>query len=389
MFSRSTGTRFAETAPVTLTDLHQLLSTHTFLGLPAGRWLVATLAAALVFVGMTSALRFGLQRLQRLAARTHTGFDDAVVQVLSGTNRWLIALAALLVGLNLLDLPERWQQRVAQLWFIAVALQFALWGGRAIRIVLDRYLQRHAPANGAHTSATATLMAWGLRTALWSVVLLAILSNLGVNITAFVASLGVGGVAVALAVQNILGDLFASLSIAIDKPFEVGDFVIFGEVQGTVEYVGLKSTRIRALSGEQVVVSNTDLLKQTIHNYKRLQQRRVVFGFGVTYDTTPEQMEQIPPVVERVVRASDKLRFDRAHFKAFGDSSLDFEVVYFVLSAEYQVYMDEQQKINLALMRELKRLGVDFAFPTRTVVLTGPDKPPVRAADHGPLLRTH
>lgn len=220
------------------------------------------------------------------------------------------------------------------------------------------------------------LISWGLRLLLWSVVLLAMLSNMGVNITAFVASLGVGGIAVALAAQTVLGDLFASVSIAMDKPFEVGDFVVFGGVAGTIEYVGIKTTRIRSLGGEQLVMSNTGLLKQTVSNYKRLRERRIVFSFGVTYDTTAEQAGEIPQIVKRVVEASDRLRFDRAHFKAFGDSSLDYEVVYIVKDPGYGVYMDEQQRINLALMRELAAINVGFAFPTRTVhVVQAPEVP--------------
>jgi small-conductance mechanosensitive channel len=206
-------------------------------------------------------------------------------------------------------------------------------------------------------------------------VLLAMLSNIGVNITAFVASLGVGGIAIALAAQNILGDLFASVAIAVDKPFEVGDFVVMGEVVGSVEEVGIKTTRIRSLSGEQIVMANTEMLKQTIRNYKRLMERRIVFGFGVTYSSTPEQMQAIPEIVKKVVEGSERLRFDRAHFKAFGDSSLDFEVVYIVLDPDYNVYMDEQQRINLALLRELTALGVDFAFPTRTLHMVPTEAP--------------
>jgi small-conductance mechanosensitive channel len=355
---------------VSLDDVQHWSDTTLFLGTDITHWLLALAAALVTYAVLSAALRFAVNRLQRVAAHSRTSLDDAVVQVLSGTNRALILVAALLVGLNLLDLSDRWATRVSQLWFVAVALQLALWGGRAISIAMDRYLQRHAPNSAVQASASATLMSWGLHTALWSMVLLAILSNLGVNITAFVASLGVGGIAVALAVQNILGDLFASLSIAIDKPFEVGDFIVFGAVSGTVEHVGLKSTRIRSLNGEQVVASNTDLLKQVISNYKRLAERRIAFSIGITYDATPEQVERIPGIVERIIKQRPKLRFDRAHFKAFGESSLDFEVVYFVTVADYNLYMDEQQAINLALMREFRRLGVDFAFPTRTVVLS-------------------
>ena len=217
--------------------------------------------------------------------------------------------------------------------------------------------------------ASATLMSWALRTVLWAVVLLAVLSNVGVNITAFVASLGVGGIAVALAVQNIPDDLFALLSIAVDKPFEVGDFIGIDSFVGTVQFIGLKSTRISSLNGEQIIISNTDLLKQVVKNYKRMEERRIVFKFGVTYSTTPEQAEAIPEIVRRLVEDNDKRRFDGGHFQGFGDSSLDYEVAYIVKEPGYNTYMDAQQTLNLQLMRELAALGVDFAFPTRTVFL--------------------
>lgn len=374
---------------MTVDSLRAFVESRTFLGNDLWHWFLAGAAAVLTFVIVSTVLRFALGRMRRMAGHSRTHLDDALVEVLSGTNTALIALASLLVGLNMLELPDRWQQRVSQLWFIALALQFALWGGRAISLGLSRYVARHAPRSTTHTTATATLLSWGLRTVLWSVVALAILSNLGVNITAFIASLGVGGVAVALAVQNILGDLFASLSIAIDKPFEVGDFIVVGDLSGTVEYVGLKSTRIRSLGGEQIVVGNTDLLKQSIRNYKRLQERRVVFNFGITYDATPEQAEQVAEATARIVKDHPGLRFDRCHLAKFGDSSLDYELVYYVLSADYTVYMNEQQAINLELMREFKRLGVAFAFPTRTVIVAGGDPPLPPAPEPRTDRRTH
>ncbi len=171
----------------------------------------------------------------------------------------------------------------------------------------------------------------------------------------------------ALAVQNILGDLFASLSIAVDKPFEVGDFIGVGTFAGTVEYVGLKTTRIRSLSGEQLIMSNADLLKQPVSNFKRMATRRIAFSFGVTFDATPDQLEAIPGLVKEIIESIDKVRFDRAHFKSFGDSALNFEVVYIVLDSGYNTYMDIQQAINLQMMRAFAAHGVDFAFPTRTV----------------------
>ena len=342
--------------------------------LPVARWGLAAGAAVATFVLLHLLLGGGLRRMRRVAAASANRIDDALVEVLGATRRWLVSLFAVLVGVGLLELPSPWDRRLGQLWFIALAVQLALWGTCAIGLLLEHYVARHAPKDPVHLGATSVLISWGLRALLWTMVVLAIMSNLGVNITAFVASLGIGGVAVALAVQNILGDLFASLSIAIDKPFQVGDAIAVGTVSGSIEYVGLKSTRIRSSGGEQIVMSNTDLLKQTISNYGRLERRRVVFALGLTYDTTPEPGfgAKVPGIVKEIVGASEKVGFDRAHFKSFGESSLDFEIVYNVLSADYAFYMDEQQRINLALLRRLSELGMQFAFPTRTLVVTSP-----------------
>lgn len=344
----------------------------TFLGASALSWGTALAAALASWIAMRLALRLLLSRASVVAQATTNRVDDLLVDLLRGTSRVLLLVTALLIGLSMVDLPARWSTRVSQLWFLTLALQFGLWGNRAIVIGLRRYVDRHSQGGMARQVGTsATLLSWTLRTVLWAVLLLAMLANLGVNITALVASLGVGGVAVALAVQNILGDLFASLSIAVDKPFEVGDFITLGGVAGSVEQVGLKTTRIRALSGEQVVISNTELLKQTINNYKRMEQRRVVFKFRLTYGTTPEQAEAVPGIVRRAIESQDKTRFDRAHFQGFGDSALEFEVVYFVLSADFNLYMDIQQHINLTLLRELRQLGVDFGLPARTLQMPG------------------
>lgn len=351
-------------------EIAKMFSDARWLGQSLGDIGFALLAALVSYLCMSVALRVVLRRVSAMAARTSNRADDTLVEVLSGTQPWLMAAAALLSGAGLLDLPARWDARISQLWFVVLALQLGLWFNLAVTIGLRRHAERQqAAGTGVPAGAAATLLSWGLRVLLWTVVLLAVLSNVGINITAFIASLGVGGVAIALAAQNILGDLFASVAIALDKPFEVGDFIVLGAVAGTVELVGVKTTRIRSLGGEQIVMSNTELLKQTVSNYKRLLERRIVFGFGVTYDTTPEQAEAIPALVREVVAASMKLRFDRAHFKAFGESSLDYEVVYFVLDPDYLAYMDQQQRINLGLMRELAKLGVEFAFPTRMVVM--------------------
>lgn len=357
--------------------------------MPGMNWtdvLPAVLAAALTVVVIRFGLRLLIRRLRALSERTRTSVDDAVVQVLEQTNMALVWIVGLLVGLTVLPLDDRWHGRVSQLWFAVVALQIGLWCQQALSQVLVAQQRRHSHTTAL--SASATLLSWGLRGALWVVVVLAVLSNMGVNITAFVASLGIGGIALALAVQNILGDLFASLAIAVDKPFEVGDSITVGDVTGTVERVGLKTTRIRSLGGEQIVMSNAELLKRTVANFKRLQTRRVAFTFGVTYDTPADQVAAVPPLIQAIVKADPQLEFGRAHFKGFGDSALEFEVVYRVKDPDYDVYMDRQQALYLALMRALQQRGIRFAFPTQTLNLVGALPPPVAAARTAPATRS-
>jgi small-conductance mechanosensitive channel len=328
--------------------------------------LPAVLAGALTIVVIKVGLRFVVQRLRKLSQRTSSTLDDGLVSVLERTNGALIWVVGLLVGLNMLPLDDRWHDRVSQLWFAVVALQLGLWVQQAVAQVLTAQQMRHGGA--AALSASATLLSWGLRGALWTVVVLAVLSNLGVNITAFVASLGIGGIALALAVQNILSDLFASLAIAVDKPFEVGDSITVGDVTGTVERVGLKTTRIRSLGGEQIVMSNAELLKRTVANFKRLQTRRVAFTFGITPDASTDEVASVPPLLRQLIEADPLLEFVRAHFKGFGENSRDFEVVYRVKDPDYDVYMDRQQALNLALMRAFDERGIQFAAPATSTV---------------------
>lgn len=337
--------------------------------------LPAVLAAALTVLIIKGGLRLVIQRLRALSQRTRTSLDDALVRVLERTNGALIWVVGLLVGLSVLPLDDRWHGRVSQLWFAVVALQIGLWCQQALSQALIAQQRSHTQTTAL--SASATLMSWGLRGALWVVILLAVLSNMGVNITAFIASLGIGGIALALAVQNILGDLFASLAIAVDKPFEVGDSITVGDVNGTVERVGLKTTRIRSIGGEQIVMSNAELLKRTVANFKRLQTRRVAFKFGIAYDTPADQVAAVPPLLKALVEADPQLDFGRAHFKGFGESSLDFEVVYRVKDAAFDIYMDRQQALNLALMRALQERGIRFAFPAQTFNLVDGRQQPV------------
>jgi small-conductance mechanosensitive channel len=223
----------------------------------------------------------------------------------------------------------------AQAWVIIIGIQVAIWLNRAINAWMEKVIDPNTDPD-LRNRATTTTMVFILRLAVLLVVLLMVLANLGINITAFVASLGIGGVAIALALQNILSDLFASLSIGLDKPFEIGDFIIVDDLMGTVEYIGVKTTRLRSLSGEQLIRSNTELLKSAIHNYKRMSERRVVFKFGIATKHRWNRSPSWAPSCVTIILAQKPVRFDRAHFMNFGDSSLDFEVVYYVLSSDLQ-----------------------------------------------------
>jgi small-conductance mechanosensitive channel len=216
-----------------------------------------------------------------------------------------------------------------------------------------------------------TLDALGLlgKIVLWVILSLIILDNLDVEINSLVTSLGIGGIAVALAIQNILGDLFSSLSIALDKPFSIGDFIVVGEFEGNVEDIGLKSTRVKSLSGEEVVFSNTDLLNSRIRNFKKLQERRITFSLGVVYGTAAEKLEKIPKMIEEIITPFPEVKFERVHFRRLGDYSLDFGVVYYVLVPDYAIYLDIQQQINLTIYQQFENEGIEFAYPTQTVVV--------------------
>ena len=206
---------------------------------------------------------------------------------------------------------------------------------------------------------------------IWSVLAILALDNLGFEITALVAGLGIGGIAVGLAAQSTLGDLFASLAIVVDGPFAIGDSVAVRDMSGSVERIGVKTTHLRSISGEQLVFSNSDILSSPIRNYGRMDERRVVLDLRVTYDTALEQVEAIPGMIEGAIAEQSTTRFDRAHFRGFGESALEFEAVYYMLTSEYAVYMDTQQAINLELLRRFREAGVEFAFPTRVVHVYG------------------
>jgi len=329
-----------------------------------GRWLIAL--GLVLLVGMVvPAVRARLERRLRTATPGHPMLGYGA-EILAGTRRSVLLLLALFIGARAVELPAKVDAALTTLTAVALLLQVTLWAQRVFNVWLRNYEQRARHGDGGDATIVGLISFVG-RTAIWAIAVLMILDNLGFNITTLVASLGIGGVAIALAVQNVLADLFASLSIGLDKPFVVGDFIIVDDLMGTVEHVGLKTTRLRSLSGEQLVFSNGDLLKSRIRNYKRMYERRIVFTFGVVYDTPRDTLAGLAGEVRAIIEAQPKTRFDRAHFFRFGEFSLDFEVVYFVLDPDYNLYMDIQQAINLAIMARFEALDVGFAFPTSTL----------------------
>jgi small-conductance mechanosensitive channel len=358
----------------------ELLDTEIY-GNSLQEWGLALILGVATLVALRLFARVVLRRLAGLAARTTTTWDGLLTTVLNTTRPVLVGLLAIYVGSLSLDLSDRVRGIIESVTVIALLIQGGLWASATLTTWLTQYRARELAKDRA-TVTTLTGIGFVGKVVIWAAVVLLALDNLGVNITALVAGLGVGGIAVALAVQNILGDLFASLSIVLDKPFVIGDFLVIDQYAGSVEHIGLKTTRVRSLSGEQLVFANSDLLKSRLRNYGRMFERRILFKIGVTYQTAQEKLEWIPGKIREIVEAQEKARFDRSHFMEYGDSSLNVETVYFVQSPEYNVYMDTHQAILLAIREAFEQQAIEFAYPTRTLFVeqAGVDERPVAEA---------
>ncbi len=333
-------------------------------------WLLALGVAVAAAVVLRLLLALFGKYLSRVAKATASTWDDIVVHAISKTKRLFLLVIAVQAGSRVVEIPGTARDVLDAVTILAVLLQAGIWATAALRFGLSHERQKLLKEDRAAATSLSALGFVG-QLLIWSLVLLLSLDNLGVDVTALVAGLGVGGVAVALAVQNILGDLFASLAIVLDKPFVLGDFIIVDDLVGSVEAIGLKTTRVRSLGGEQLVFSNSDLLNSRLRNYGRMVERRVVFTVGVTYQTDREQLGAIPGIIRDAVEAQPQTRFDRSHFFEYGDFSLNFETVFYVLSPNYNDYMDIRQAINLRLFEEFERRGIEFAYPTQTLFVEG------------------
>ena len=328
-------------------------------------WIVALSIMMVAFVLLRLFQFVVVRKLRKFAATTSTSIDDFAIAVLQNSVMPLLYILAINFGLGYIVISAK----AANIIHVALLLVVTFFVLRIITSTIG-YLFKQALTRKEKTplrekQAKGILLI--IQIVVWAIGILFLIDNLGFDITTLVAGLGIGGIAIALAAQTVLGDLFSYLVIFFDKPFEIGDFIIVEDKMGTVEYIGIKTTRLRTLGGEQLICSNTDLTNSRVHNYKRMEERRAVFSFGVVYNTAAAKLKIIPPLVKKVVEELEATRFDRAHFKSFGDFSLDFEVVYYILSADYNTYMDKQQSINLRIFELFEKEHIEFAFPTQTV----------------------
>ncbi len=339
-----------------------------FAGNSVSTWLTALTTAFLVFFVVWIVRSILVRRLTALAEkRDEIGVMEFAAEMFRKINLFIVAVFALYFGSRALYMVESkyaWFKTIA---VIALIVQLGIWANAGINFWFARYKKAYLEKDASRVSTVGAMIFIG-RIVLFSIIFLLALDNIpGVEVDTLLASLGVGGIAVALAVQNVLADLFASLSISLDKPFVIGDFIIVDNYMGSIEHVGLKTTRVRSLSGEQLVFANNDLLNRRIRNYKRMYERRVVFAVGVTYQTSSEQLRKIPLMIRGIIESQERTRFDRAHFKEFGDCSLNFEIVYYMLTPDYNTYMDIQEAINLAIYEQFEDEGIEFAYPTQTL----------------------
>ena len=350
-------------------DYSELASAPLFQNPPL-QWLIAGGVAIGVYLVLTTVRRMIRSYYQRMKVTPETEWLELPLQVLSRTTSISFFIWSIYAGFQMLTYGAGLARIINSAITISLFWQAGSWSAAAMGAWLERKRRRTLEVDRAMAGSLGVI-GFIVNVVIWSMVLLLTLDNLGVDITALVAGLGIGGIAVALALQNVLGDLFASLSITLDRPFVVGDFLIVGDFMGSVEYIGIKSTRLRSLGGEQIIMPNADLLGSRVRNYGRMAERRVVFMTNITYETPIELVERVPVLIREIIKAQADTRFDRSHFMRHGAASLDIEPVYYVLSADYNKYMDIQQAINVRLHRELTKLGVEFAYPTQRLLLEG------------------
>ncbi|MCC6321161.1 MAG: mechanosensitive ion channel family protein [Phycisphaerales bacterium] len=341
----------------------------TVWGNAAWKWGVAIGVALVVYVVLAVARRLVKAWLGARASKTKTRLDDLVVAIVSDVRGWCMGATAVYLGGTAVTLPRMGSQGLKLLLVVAVALQVLVTSRIVVDVAIAMAVARGKDNGGEQDRAIASasgIIRFIVMLVLGALLLLLALSNMGVQVTPLLTGLGIGGIAVALAAQSILGDLFGSLSIVFDKPFLVGDVIAVGPQMGTVEHIGVKTTRVRSVSGEQLVFRNSDLLSSRIQNFKRMNERRVVGTVGIVYETPIEKVEAAPGMIRSCIESAggDRVRIDRVHLRQLAAFSLEFEYVYFVLTPDMNVHMEIQQAVNLEILRRLAASKVSIAYPT-------------------------
>lgn len=326
---------------------------------------LAIILAGLVLIRIFK--NFLLKKIITWTGRTSTHLDDFIVAAIERFGIPALYIATFYAGISYLTLSVRIQQILRIAITFAITFLILQLISSLILLLLRSYVLRQE--NGAEKVKQLGGIMLIINLIIWGVGILFFFDNIGYDVTAIIAGLGIGGIAIALAAQNILGDLFNYFVIFFDRPIETGDFIVVDDKNGVVDYIGIKTTRIKTLSGEQLIFSNSDLMNSRIHNFKRMEQRRVLFKIGVTYQTSLDNIKKLPQVLQAIVEEQSPVRFDRAHFSGYGDSSLDFEIVYYVLDPDYNKYMNIHQAINLRIFEEFANMGIEFAYPTRTLFM--------------------
>lgn len=333
------------------------------------------LLAFCIFIGLMIILKIFqviiLARLNAIAKKTKTDFDDVLIEIFKKIKPPFYFFIALYFAIKSLQVNEIVSKSILVLFLIVIVFEVIQGISRLVDYFVKKYTDKaeNGESDKAYSESMIKLLQLVVKISLWVIGIILILSNMGIDVTSLIAGLGIGGIAIALALQTVLGDLFSAFAIYIDKPFKIGDFIIVGADMGTVEKIGLKTTRLKTLQGEQLIIANQELTKARIQNFRRMQERRVVVTLGVTYDTDHKKLSKIPDYIKEIINNTEGARLDRCHFSEYADSSLIYEIVFFVDSPDYNYYMDVRQKINLDINAKFAKEKIEFAYPTQTVYL--------------------
>jgi small-conductance mechanosensitive channel len=314
-----------------------------------------------------------LRPFRRLADKTDTKIDDYIIDSLEDFGFPILKLTIVYFGIKYLNLTEKAEKYIFGAFVVIVTYYVVRLVSSSVLMLLQSYVRRHDDGEEKVKQLGGIMLL--INMFIWAIGALSIFSNLGYDVTTIIAGLGIGGIAIALAAQNILGDLFNYFVIFFDRPFEIGDFIVIDDKKGSVEHIGIKTTRLKGLGGEQLIIANSDLTNSRIHNYKRMNRRRIAFTVGVVYETSLDQLKEIPDIIKAIMTTTKDTTLDRVNFLTYGDFSLKYEIVYFVETADYNRYAEIQEKINLKLFEEFKQKNIKFAYPSQTIFME-PVNPP-------------